>query len=213
MNRAIPIAIGAAIAVLIGVVIVASNFSLTQEPQIEQKEQPLTYLTINELIKEKLESQKIHMSSPIKLSRQDDLQKYCSFFTDPAKQELVEYCTSTELKDVHDDFLGNIHMVGSPNEPKITLVLVQVNQTMGQIDSVKTIFDATIQSVVCDCWAQQKPGGLDNIGQWVDGLQQFHQSDSKPHSKSNELVLDGKTMQMELSQNESGFLWQFFIYH
>ena len=61
MNRAIPIAIGTAIAVLIGVVITTSNFSLTQEPQIEQKEQPLTYLTINELIKEKLESQKIHM--------------------------------------------------------------------------------------------------------------------------------------------------------
>lgn len=213
MNKATPIVIGTVIVILIGVAIATSNFLPLQEPQIEQKEQSLSYLTINKLIKEKLESQQIHMSSPIKLSRQDDLQKYCSFFTDPAKQELVEYCTSTELKDVHDDFLGNIHMVGSPNEPKITLVLVQVNQTMGQIDSVKTIFDTTVQSVVCDCWAQQKPGGLDNIGQWVDGLQQFHQSGSKPHSKSNDLILDGKTMQMELSQNEGGFLWQFFIYN
>lgn len=213
MNKATPIVIGTVIVILIGVAIATSNFLPIQEPQIEQKEQSLSYLTINKLIKEKLESQQIHMSSPIKLSRQDDLQKYCSFFTDPAKQELVEYCTSTELKDVHDDFLGNIHMVGSPNEPKITLVLVQVNQTMGQIDSVKTIFDTTVQSVVCDCWAQQKPGGLDNIGQWVDGLQQFHQSGSKPHSKSNDLILDGKTMQMELSQNEGGFLWQFFIYN
>ena len=213
MNKAIPIVIGTAIAILIGVAITTSNSLQIQEPQIEQKEQSLAYLTINKLIKEKLESQQIHMSSPIKLSRQDDLQKYCSFFTDPAKQELVEYCTSTELKDIHDDFLGNIHMVGSPNEPKITLVLVKVNQTMGQIDSVKIIFDTTVQSVVCDCWAQQKPGGLDNIGQWVDGLQQFHQSGSKPHSKSNELILDGKTMQMELSQNEGGFLWQFFIYN
>lgn len=213
MNKAIPIVIGTAIAILIGVIITTSNFVPTQEPQIKQKEQPLTYLTINELIKEKLESQQIHMSSPIKLSRQDDLQKYCSFFTDPAKQELVEYCTSTELKDMNNEFLGNIHMVGSPNEPKITLVLVQVNQTMGQIDSVKTIFDTTVQSVVCDCWAQQKPGGLNNIGQWVDGLQQFHQSGSESHSKSNDLILDGKTMQMELSQNEDGFLWQFFIYN
>lgn len=213
MNKVIPIVIGAAIAILIGVVITASNFTPAQEPQIEQKERSLAYLTINELIKEKLESQQIHMSSPIKLSRQADLQKYCSFFTDPAKQELVEYCTSTELKDIHDGFLGNIHIVGSPSEPKITLVLVQVNQTMGQIDSVKTIFDTTVQSVVCDCWTQQKPGGLDNIGQWVDGLQQFHQSGSKPHSKSNDLILDGKTMQMELSQNEGGFLWQFFIYN
>ena len=212
MNKAIPIVIGAAIAILIGVAITTYDF-IPAEPQIEQKEQPSTYLTINGLIKEKLEPQQIQMSSPIKLSRQDDLQKYCSFFTDPTKQDLVQYCTSTELKDINDAFLGNIHMVGSPDGPTITLALVQVNQTMRQIDSVKTIFDATVRFVVCDCWEQQKPGGLDNIGQWVDGLQQFHQSGNKPHSKSNELILDGKTMQMELSQNEDGFLWQFFIYN
>lgn len=212
MNKAIPIIIGVTIVMLIGVAITASNLA-PPTSQIEQKEQPLAYLTINKLIKEKLESQQIQMSSPIKLSKQDDLQKYCSFFTDPTKQELVEYCTSTELKDTHGNFLGNIHMVGSSDTPKITLVLVQVNQTMGQIDSVKTIFHTAMQSVVCDCWEQQKPGGLDNIGQWIDGLQQFHQSGSKPHSKSNDLILDGKTMQMELSQNEGGFLWQFFIYN
>jgi hypothetical protein len=211
MNKVIPIVICAVIVMLIGITVFVSDFVPT-ESQIEQKEHTSTYLTLNGLIKAKLESQQIQMSSPIKLSKQDDLQKYCSFFTDPTKQDLVQYCTSTELKDINDAFLGNIHMVGSPDEPKIILALVQVNQTMGQIDSVKTIFDATIRSVVCDCWEQQKPGGLENIGQWVDGLQQFHQSDNKPHSKSNELILDGKTIQMELSQNKDGFLWQFFIY-
>lgn len=212
MNKVIPIVIGTTIVMLIGITVFVSDF-VPAEPQIEQKEHTSTYLTLNGLIKEKLESQQIQMSSPIKLSKQDDLQKYCSFFTDPAKQDLVQYCISTELKDTNDTFLGNIHMVGSPDEPKITLALVQVNQTMGQIGSVKTIFDATVRSTVCDCWEQQKPGGLDNIGQWVDGLQQFHQSGNKPHSKSNELILDGKTIQMELSQNENGFLWQFFIYN
>lgn len=212
MNKVIPIVIGAAIAMLIGIAAFVSDF-IPAAPQIEQKEHTSTYLTLNGLIKEKLESKQIQMSSPIKLSNQDDLQKYCSFFTDPIKQDLVQYCTSTELKDADGEFLGNIHMVGSPDEPKITLALVQVNQTMGQIDYVKTIFDVTVRSTICDCWEQQKPGGLDNIGQWVDGLQQFHQSGDKSHSKSNELILDGKAIQMELSQNEDGFLWQFFIYN
>lgn len=212
MNKAIPLVIGIVIVVLIGVTVFSSTV-LTPAPQATPKEPSSAYLAINGLIKQKLEVQQIKMSSPIKLSKHDDLQKYCSFFTDSEKQKLVEFCTSTEIKDVNDVFLGNIHMIGSPDEPKIILALVQVNQTMGQINSVKTIFDATVQSVVCDCWEQQKPGGLDNIGQWIDGLQQFHQSGTKPHSRSNELVLNGKTLQMELSQNDGGYLWQFFIYN
>lgn len=213
MNKTIPPVVGVVAAIAIGIAVFASNSDMTPTPQIAPKEPTTTYLAINELIKQKLAAQQLHMSSPIKLSRQDDIQKYCSFFTNSTKQELVKYCTSTEIKDANDSFLGNIHMVGSPDEPKITLVLVQVNQTMGQINYVKTIFAATVESVVCDCWEQQKPGGLDDIGQWVDGLQQFHQSGTKSHSKSNELILNGKTMQMELSQNEGGFLWQFFIYN
>jgi hypothetical protein len=104
-------------------------------------------------------------------------------------------------------------MVGSSDEPKIVLVLVQVDPFMSQIDSVKNIVDVTIQNLVCDCWNQVQPDGFQNTAQWVDGLRQFHLQDTKPHSKSKEITLSGKVLQLELTTNKDGYLWQFFIYY
>lgn len=171
------------------------------------------YDDANKILKEELSEHDVSMSSPLKLQRQEDLQKYCTFFTSEEKQNLVQYCTSTELKDSDGKFLGNIHMVGSSDAPKVVLVLVQVDPFMSQIDSVKNIVDTTIQNLVCDCWDQVQPDGFENTGQWVDGLRQFHLQDTKPHSKSKEVMLSGKVLQLELTTNKDGYLWQFFIYY
>lgn len=171
------------------------------------------YDDVNQILKEELLERGVSMSSPLKLQRQEDIQKYCTFFTSEEKQNLVQYCTSTELKDSEGKFLGNVHMVGSSDEPKIVLVLVQVDPFMSQIDSVKNIVDATIQNLVCDCWDQEQPDGFQSIEQWVDGLRQFHLQDTKPHSKSKEIPLRGKVLQLELTTNKDGYLWQFFIYY
>ncbi|MGI0004401.1 MAG: hypothetical protein ACREAX_03790 [Candidatus Nitrosotenuis sp.] len=152
------------------------------------------------------------MSSPIKLQEPEDIAKYCTFFTSEEKQKLVEYCTSTELKDKAGRFLGNVHMVGSPSEPKITIVLIQTDPFMSQIDSVKIVLDETIQSLVCDCWQQEMPGNFVDTEQWIEGLQQFHLNDTKPHSKSKQLILESKIIQLELTTNKDGYLWQLFIY-
>jgi hypothetical protein len=171
------------------------------------------YDDVNKILKQELSKHDISMSSPVKLQRQEDIQKYCTFFTSEEKQNLVQYCTSTELKDSDGKFLGNVHMVGSSDEPKIVLVLIQVDPFMSQIDSVKNIVDATIQNLVCDCWNQVQPDGFQSTEQWVDGLRQFHLQDTKPHSKSKEIALSGKVLQLELTTNKDGYLWQFFIYY
>lgn len=207
MKKTIPIVSAGVLITIIGIVILLQTPS--PQPIIEKTESP--YITANSLLKEKLAENQIKMSSPIKLSDPNDIKKYCSFFTSDEKQQLVQYCTSTELKDANDAFLGNIHMVGSADEPKITLALIQTDDS-SNLDLIKIVFGIVTDNLVCDCWAQQKPGGLDSIGQWVDGLYQFHQSDAKPHSKSNPIQLGGKSLQLELTANEDGYLWQFFIY-
>lgn len=170
------------------------------------------YVDDNLLLKQKLAEHGILMSSPIKLQDPDDIQKYCSFFTDEDKQKIIEYCTSTEIKDKEGKFLGNIHMVGSADEPKIVMILIQTDPLMSEIDSVKTIFAEAIRNLVCDCWQQIRPDNFENTDQWIEGLRQFHQSDTKPHSKSKQLTLESETIQMELTTNEDGYLWQLFIY-
>ncbi len=152
------------------------------------------------------------MSSPIRLDAPEDIAKYCTFFTSEEKQKDIKYCTSTELNDSAGRFLGNVHMVGSPDKPKIAITLIQTDPFMSQIDSVKTVFNVAIQNLVCNCWQQEKPDGFADADEWIEGLRQFHQSGTKPHSKSKQLVLGSKTIQLELTTNKDGYLWQLFIY-
>lgn len=169
------------------------------------------YEETNKILREELSEHQILMSSPIKLKEQEDIGKYCSFFTDEEMQKLVQLCTSTELKDIDGNFLGNIHMVGS-EEPKIIMVLIQADPFMSEIDYVKTTINTTIQNVVCECWEDVKPDNFPTVGHWIDGLREFHLGDTQPHSKSKELDLRDKTLQLELTTNKDGYLWQFFIY-
>jgi hypothetical protein len=197
-------------AVAIGVAAIISALAI---PANDKALQNLSaYEKTNEILKQKLAEQGIDISSPIKLKEQDDITKYCSFFTSEEKQKLVQYCTSTELKDADGKFLGNIHMVGSPDEPKIILALIQVDPFMTQIDSVKDTINIIVQNVICNCWDEAQPNTFQSVEQWVDGLREFHLSDTKPHSKSTELVLRDRVLQLELTTNNDGYLWQFFIY-
>lgn len=171
------------------------------------------YLDDNLILKQKLSEQGISMSSPIRLQTHDEIQKYCSFFADAEKQKLVEYCTSTELKDNNGKFLGNVHMVGLKDVPQMVLILIQTDPYMSQIDSVKKVFGTATQELVCKCWEAAKPDNFANIGDWIEGLRHFHTSDTKPHSKSKQITLEGKTLQLELTTNTEGYLWQLFIYN
>lgn len=177
-----------------------------------QQTQQNQYAEDNLLLKQKLAERGISMSSPILIQKPEGIAKYCTFFTNDEKQKAIEYCTSTELKDKAGKFLGNVHMVGSSNEPKVVIALIQTDPFMSQIDSVKIVFDQTIQGLVCDCWQQEKPDNFASVEEWVEGLRQFHLSDTKPHSKSKQLDLESKSIQLELTTNKDGYFWQLFIY-
>ena len=170
-----------------------------------------TYTDANAKLKEALSSEGISMSSPVTLKEKTDIDKYCTFLKDKEKQSLVEYCTSTELRDSDGEFLGNIHMIGSPSFPRLVIVLVQVDPLMSQIDSVKTVFSLVTKNLVCNCWEEKKPGGFETVSSLIDGLHQFHTGDVKPHSQSNQISIEGKSMQIELTTNTQGYLWELLI--
>jgi len=170
-----------------------------------------TYKDANANLKEALTTEGISMSSPLILKEKTDIDKYCTFLKDKEKQSLVEYCTSTELRDSDGTFLGNIHMIGSPSFPRLIIVLLQVDPLMNQLDSVKTVFSLVTKNLVCNCWEEKKPGGFETVDSLIDGLRQFHISDVKPHSQSNPINIEGKSMQIELTTNPQGYLWELLI--
>lgn len=201
------------VASAIALVIAAVSVTLFTPTTVPSNVSTSKYLDDNLILKQKLSEHGISMSSPIRLATKEEIKQYCSFFADSEKQKLVEYCTSTELKDANGNFLGNIHMVGLKDVPQMVLVLLQTDPYMSQIGSIKQVFDTTAQELVCKCWQDVKPNGFASVDTWVDGLREFHASDTKPHSKSKQIILEGKTLQLELTTNTEGYLWQLYIYN
>jgi len=181
------------------------KFNTLSLPELE-----FTYDDSNSKLKQKLEFFDISMSSPIKLINRNYLEEYCTFFENDDLQNQVDYCTSTELRDSEGKYLGNIHMVGSRQMPKIILALIQTDPFMQNLDDVKTVFNVVIEDLVCDCWNEVQPGDIETVERWVDKQRDFHTSDTKPTSKSN-LSLSGMQLQMELTTNTEGYLWKLLI--
>jgi hypothetical protein len=211
MQKKIFLYIGIAIAVvsIVTSVSLISNddekFSTLSLPELE-----FTYDDSNSKLKQNLEFFDISMSSPIKLINRNYLEEFCTFFENETLQSQVEYCTSTELRDSEGKYLGNIHMVGSRQMPKIILALIQTDPSMQNLDDVKTVYAVVIEDLVCDCWNEVLPGDIETVAGWVDKLRDFHTSDTKPTSKSN-LSLSGMQLQMELTTNTEGYLWKLLI--
>jgi len=169
-----------------------------------------TYDESNSKLQQKLGFFDISMSSPIKLINRNYLEEFCTFFENEDLQNQVDYCTSTELRDSEGKYLGNIHMVGSRQMPKIILALIQTDPFWQNLDDVKTVYTVVIEDLVCDCWNEVQPGDIETVAGWVDKQRDFHTSDTKPTSKSN-LSLSGMQLQMELTTNTEGYLWKLLI--
>jgi len=181
------------------------KFNTLSLPELE-----FTYDDSNSKLKQNLEFFDISMSKPIKLINRNYLEEFCTFFENEDLQKQVDYCTSTELRDSEGKYLGNIHMVGSRQMPKIILALIQTDPFMQNLDDVKTVYNVVIEDLVCDCWNEVQPGDIETVARWVDKQRDFHTSDTKPTSKSN-LSLSGMRLQMELTTNTEGYLWKLLI--
>jgi len=209
-NKYLYVGIGAA-AAIIAIIVVSYYINMPAKSKSNALDLDFTYNEANSNLKTSFQSQGISMSSPLKFTKQLDIDKYCNFFTDAEKQKLVEYCTSTEIKDEKGNFLGNVHMVGSQSAPGAVIAVLQSNPTMDNLDKIKIVFGTMTKELVCDCWKDVKPGGYDTIEKWIDALRDFHTSGDKPHSKSKPLALDSKHLQIELTTNKDGYLWKLLL--
>lgn len=169
-----------------------------------------TYVDANSKLKESLASMGISLSSPVKLSKIEDIEKYCSFFSNEKMADIVEYCTSTELRTSEKKFLGNIHMVGSKNLPKIVLVVIQDDPFLQNLNYTKSVYETVIDNLVCNCWEDIGSEDIESVGDWIDAQKNFHLGDKNPTSKSHANLMSFK-LQLELTTNTEGYLWKLMI--
>ncbi|TRZ79729.1 MAG: hypothetical protein D4R90_03250 [Nitrosopumilales archaeon] len=207
---------------IIGVAIAAVVIAITQfniipmmdEDKPQQSSQvaflDFSYDEANSDIKSTLVAYHINMTKPIRLSSQADVRQYCNFLTDPKKQALVTYCTSTVLKD-KQGFLGNVNMLGSTNVPGIVVVALQSNPMLTNYGAVKTVFDVVINSTICQCWEKETPDGFLTLSALVDKLRDTHLTTKDPTTSTHVLPLGNKHFKIELTTNESGYLWKLLV--
>lgn len=169
-----------------------------------------SYVDSNSLMKSSLAAKGVSMSSALKISG-GSIAKYCTFYGDVEKQNSIEYCTSTELKDSDGNFLGNIHMIGSMDSPNAVLGIIQTDPYMSQIDSMKIIYQVMVESLVCDCWPDQKPGNLKSVSAWVDAAKSHHLEATGTTSSSKITGFAQKQLLLEVTTNTEGYLWKFII--
>jgi len=170
----------------------------------------LSYVDTNKELQYDLQSSDIKMSSPLKLNG-FSIDTYCTFFSDEVTQNSIQYCTSTELLDSKDQYLGNVQMVGSNAFPRYVIGVIQTDSSVSQLEDVKIVVNSMVESIICDCWDEKKPGNFESVALWIDAANSHHLENTSATSKSTINGLTEKPILLEITTNENGFLWKFLI--
>ena len=170
----------------------------------------LSYIDTNKELQYDLDLFNIQMSSPLKLNG-FSIDKYCTFFSDELIQNSIEYCTSTELLNSEGQYLGNIQMVGSNAFPEYVIGVIQSDSSASQLEDIKIIVNSMIESVICNCWDEKKPGNFESVSSWIDAANLHHLENTSVTSKSTINGLNEKPILLEITTNENGYLWKFLI--
>lgn len=169
-----------------------------------------SYIDSNSILKSSLASKGISMSSPLKLTG-DSITKYCNFYKYNTTQNTIQYCTSTELKDSDNNFLGNIHMIGTTASPNAVFGIIQTDPQLSQLDSIKITYQIMVESLVCDCWQDHKPGKLESVSAWIDAAKSHHLDGDRMTSNSKISGFPEKKLFLEITTNAEGYLWKLII--
>jgi len=200
----IPVISGIAIALIITVLMIPTP------EEVESETLSISYTETNKELQSILATNNISMSSALKLNG-FSIQKYCTFFADEVTQNAIKYCTSTELLDSDGQFLGNIHMVGTSGLPRYVIGVIQADPITSQLDEIKIIYQTMIESLVCECWNEEKPGGFESVSDWIDAAHAHHLEAKRITSKSEISGLAQKELLLEITTNTEGYLWKFIV--
>lgn len=206
MNKKILIPVISGIAITI---IIAALMIPTPE-EIESETLSISYTKTNKELQSTLATNNISMSSALRLNG-FSIEKYCTFFADEATQNAIKYCTSTELLDSDGQYLGNIHMVGTSGSPRYVIGVIQADPNVSQLDEIKIIYQTMIESLVCECWNEEKPGGFESVSDWIDAAHAHHLDAKRITSKSEISGLAQKELLLEITTNTEGYLWKFIV--
>ena len=197
----IPIVIGIIAAISASAILMGDSKS---EPEsIPIYESGFTYYDI-ELVQTALAEHDIIVSSPTAIT-DDTIDQYCVYF-DGGLPRSVSYCTTTAVHDSSGNTIGNINLGGDVESPILAIVNLETPTLDANRDEVHTIFEHTIESLVCDCWEEQQEEDFPTPTSWFEAVEKFHLDSDRRNVKSQIENLENTEIFLEITSKENSVL-------
>ena len=163
-----------------------------------------------EKIKESLSEQNIFMSTPTAIT-DHTIENYCAIRDDILST--INYCTTTAIQDPNGKSLGNISIGGTPDNPIMALALVESFPLFdSKSDEIEIVFETMIETLVCDCWDEQQPGGFESVSDWLDAAKiKYAESSQTIPLKSTITGLGNETLILEITSKNDSYLWTLIV--
>ncbi len=200
--------------ILVGIVIVLSVFFLLLNDASSDSESQLiydagfTYYDI-EKIQNNLKDHNIFVSSPTAIT-DHTISQYCTYF-EKGLPRSVEYCTTTAVLDYEGTALGNINIGGDIQSPVLAIANLETPSLESNQDEVFAVFEVMIETLVCDCWEEEKSENYPTISAWLEGVRTFYIDSDKRDIKSKIDDLAGHEILLEMTTKDNSILQTLII--
>jgi len=170
--------------------------------------QAFTYYDI-EKIQNNLKDHNIFVSSPTAIT-DHTISQYCTYF-EKGLPRSVEYCTTTAVLDYEGTALGNINIGGDIQSPVLAIANLETSSLESNQDEVFAVFEVMIETLVCDCWEEEKSENYPTISAWLEGVQTFYIDSDKRDIKSKIDDLAGHEILLEITTKDNSILQTLII--
>lgn len=207
MNKliVIPVIVGIALIILLSSMLINET---PDAPTISIYESGFTYYDI-EQIQDTLAEKNIIVSSPSPIT-DHTISEYCTYF-EKGLPRTVEYCTTTAVMNSEGTTLGNINIGGNTQTPVMAVANLETKTLNSNPDEVLAIFETMIETLVCDCWEDEKSGNYDSIAAWLDAAQTFYVDSDGRNIKSKIDNLGDSEILLEITSKENSVLQTLII--
>ena len=202
------------IPILVGIIIAVSVFLMLSNDTSSDSESQLiydvgfSYYDI-EHIQNNLEDHNIFVSSPTAIA-DHTISQYCTYF-EKGLPRSVEYCTTTAVLDYQGTSLGNINIGGDTQSPILAIANLETPSLESSQDEVFTVFEVMIETLVCDCWEEEKSEDYPTISSWLEEVQTFYIDSDKRNIKSKIDGLAGYEILLEITTKDNSILQTLLI--
>ena len=107
--------------------------------------------------------------------------------------------------------MGNINIGGDTNSPIMAVANLETSTLESNSDEVFTVLETMIESLVCDCWEEEKADDDESISAWVDLVHKFYYDSNERGVKSQIDDLKNSEITLEITPKDNSVLQTLII--